>query len=176
VPIRPKTDAAVLFALLHVILHEQDWQQVCDIAFLQRFTNAPYLVGPDGYYLRDPASLKPLVWDTAANRAVPFDTPDVRQYGLAGPYRVSGVETGPDETRWVHQHMHCVPAFRLLKDHVEPYTPEWAATIADIPADTIRWIAREYLSNACVGATIEVEGEQLPHRQPVRPRRSLRRT
>jgi phenylacetyl-CoA:acceptor oxidoreductase len=164
VPIRPKTDAAVLFALLHVILHEEDWQQVCDVEFLQRFTNAPYLVGPNGYYLRDPQSLKPLVWDAVAARAVPFDTPAVQEYGLVGPYRVSGVETGPDETKWVHQHVHCAPALRLLKDHVEPYTPEWAATIADIPAHTIRGIAREYLSSACVGATIEVEGERLPHR------------
>ena len=46
VPIRPKTDAAFLYALLHRIVHERDWRGVCDVAFLEDSTNAPYLVGP----------------------------------------------------------------------------------------------------------------------------------
>ena len=54
VPIRPKTDAAVLFALLHVVLREHDWRAVCDVPFLERMTSSPYLVGPGGYYLRAP--------------------------------------------------------------------------------------------------------------------------
>ena len=48
VPVRPKTDAAVLFALLHVILREHDWRAVCDVPFLEHLTSSPYLVGPGG--------------------------------------------------------------------------------------------------------------------------------
>ena len=76
VPVRPKTDAAFLYALLHRIVHERGWREVCDVAFLEDSTNAPYLVGPNGYYLRDPASRKPLLWDVEAERAVPFDEMD----------------------------------------------------------------------------------------------------
>ncbi len=63
VPIRPKTDAAFLFALNNVILHEHDWRAVCDIPHLRDRTASPYLVGPKGFYLRHPYSGKPLCWD-----------------------------------------------------------------------------------------------------------------
>jgi phenylacetyl-CoA:acceptor oxidoreductase len=103
VPIRPKTDAAVLFAMLHVLLHEMSWQDVCDRPFLERLTNAPYLVGPHGYYLRDPTSLKPLVWDTQHGRAVPFDFPGITAYTLEGSHAViRSVEVGPDAQHWTH--------------------------------------------------------------------------
>ena len=52
VPIKPKTDAAFLFALIHVLLHEIPRERL-DVAFLARHTASPYLVGPHGYYLRD---------------------------------------------------------------------------------------------------------------------------
>ena len=67
VPIRPKTDAAFLYALVHVLLHEIPRERL-DVAFLARHTASPYLVGPGGYYLRDRATRKPLVWDTRARR------------------------------------------------------------------------------------------------------------
>jgi thiosulfate reductase / polysulfide reductase chain A len=38
--------------------------------------------------------------------------------------------------------------FDRLVPHVAPYTPEWAAEITEIPADTIRRIAREMASHA----------------------------
>jgi phenylacetyl-CoA:acceptor oxidoreductase len=164
VPIKPKTDAAVLFAILHVALHEHDWRQVCDVDFLGRMTNSPYLVGPRGYYMRDAESGKPLVWDTARGAAVPFDTPEVTAYALEGEFPVSGVEVGPDEARFVHETALARPAFQLLRDHVAPYTPEWAAGISDVPADVIRQVTREYLEHASVGETIEVEGVTLPFR------------
>jgi anaerobic selenocysteine-containing dehydrogenase len=36
-----------------------------------------------------------------------------------------------------------VPAFQLLQERVKPYTPEWAAGITGIPAETIRRLAHE---------------------------------
>ena len=77
VPIRPKTDAAFLFGLIHRILHERDWREVCDLPYLKHRTSSPYLVGPNGWYLRDAGSGKPLVWDLADGRAKPHDAADL---------------------------------------------------------------------------------------------------
>ena len=44
------------------------------------------------------------------------------------------------------------------------YTPEWALGECDIPADTIRQIADEYVAHACIGETVEIDGRTLPHR------------
>jgi phenylacetyl-CoA:acceptor oxidoreductase len=164
VPIKPKTDAAVLFSIIHATLHEHEWRRLCDVEFLSRMTNSPYLVGPHGYYMRDAESGKPLVWAAERGAAVPFDTPGVESYALEGEFSVSAIEVGPDEQRWAHEATPSRPAFQLLKDHVKPYTPEWAARISDVPADTIREITREYLEHASVGSTVEVEGVQLPLR------------
>ena len=44
------------------------------------------------------------------------------------------------------------------------HSPEWAARLCDVPAATIRRVANEYLKNACVGETIEIDGNVLPFR------------
>ena len=163
VPIRPKTDAAVLLALLYVVLHEHDWRAVCDVDFLERMTASAYLVGPGGYYLRDPRTEKPLVWDLDRERHVPFDDPRCARPALDGSYIAAGIEIGADGARRsVSERVR--PAFAHLLEHVRPYTPEWAAAIADVPAETIRRLGREYLGRARVGATIEVDGVTYPHR------------
>jgi phenylacetyl-CoA:acceptor oxidoreductase len=163
VPIRPKTDAAVLFAMLHVLLHETDWRTTLDVPFLERLTSAPYLVGPGGYYLRDPETAKPLVWDVDRERAVPFDDAHTRHVALDGSFIAAGVEMGPDAERRTVSHR-VRPAFVHLVEHVREYTPEWASGIADVPAATIRRLARTYLDHARVGATTDVEGQRYPHR------------
>jgi phenylacetyl-CoA:acceptor oxidoreductase len=163
VPVKPKTDAAVLFALMHSILLEHDWRVVCDVAFLERMTSSPYLVGPGGYYLRDPESGKPLVWDLDLGRPVPFDDPRCTRPAMEGGYIAAGVEIGADGVRRSVSDR-VKPAFQMLLEHVRPYTPEWAAGIADVSADTIRRIAGEYLDHSQVGATIEIDGITYPHR------------
>jgi phenylacetyl-CoA:acceptor oxidoreductase len=163
VPIRPKTDAAVLFAMLNVILCERDWRSVCDVPFLERMTSSPYLVGPGGYYLRDPRTTQPLVWDLDRERMVPFDDLRCRRPALDGDYIAAGVEIGADGARRsVTERVR--PAFAHLIEHVRGYTPEWAAGIADVPAETIRRFAGEYLAHARVGATVEIDGVTYPHR------------
>ena len=47
---------------------------------------------------------------------------------------------------------------------MKPYSPEWAQAICDVPAATIRRIAREYLDAARVGETIEIEAKTAAHR------------
>jgi phenylacetyl-CoA:acceptor oxidoreductase len=162
IPIKPKTDAAFLFAMLHVLLHEQSRRRL-DLPFLKHRTSSPYLVGPQGFFLRDPSSRKPLVIDAATSRAVPFDTQGVDP-ALEGRFSVDGIEIGPDEDLTRHTSVHASPAFSRLVDHVKGYSPEWAGPVCDVDPHTIRRIANEFLDHARVGETIDIEGETLPFR------------
>jgi phenylacetyl-CoA:acceptor oxidoreductase len=163
VPIKPKTDAAFLYAMLHRILMERNWEEVCDVPFLRDMTGSPYLVAPNGYYLRDPDGLKPLVWDTRQNIALPFDQAD-EHIAVAGEFNASGVELGADEDRWEHNGVTVKTAFQMLLEHLQPYTAEWAEKECGVPAATIRRIADEYLDHACIGETREIDGVTLPYR------------
>ena len=163
IPIKPKTDPAFLFAMIHVILHELDWQNRCDIPFLRDVTNSPYLIGPNGYYLRDPDSGKPLIWDKAKGLACPFDAPGA-QPQLAGTVQASGFELGADDERFEHREIVVKTALQVLMDHVRDYTPEWASAECDIPAAQVRSVAEQFIAHACVGETIEIEGKTLPFR------------
>ena len=162
IPIRPKTDAAFLYAMVHVLVHEHALDEL-DVPFLKRRTASPYLIGPNGFYLRDPASRKPLVWDLRTARAVAYDTPDIDP-ALTGTYPVDAVEVGADEQLWHHQGVEAIPAHAKLMAHVARRTPEWAADVCDVPAQTIRRIANEFLSHARIGATVEIAGRVLPLR------------
>lgn len=163
VPIKPKTDAACMFALIHVMLHEHPRERL-DLAFLREVTSSPYLVGPNGLYLRDPASLKPLLWDTRRDAAVPYDAPDIVPL-LEGSRRVpAAVEIGADDERWDHGEVDGETAFSKLVAHMRAYSPEWASAICDVPAAKIRRIAGEFLAEACIGQTIEIDGQVMPYR------------
>src|SRR3990170_623401 len=63
VPIRTGTDGALALSMCNVLVNELG---IYDGAYLQARTNAPYLIGPDQLYLRDPETAKPLVWDRPA--------------------------------------------------------------------------------------------------------------
>lgn len=162
VPIKPKTDAAFLYALIHVLLHEVERGKL-DIEFLARHTASPYLVGPNGYYLRDRATRKPLVWDGGANRAVPHDTPGITEV-LDGRYEADAIEIGPDDEVLAEGLLKGETAFSKLFAHMQPYSPEWAEGICDVKAATIRQVAMEYVDHACVGQTIEIDGQTMPYR------------
>lgn len=163
VPIKPKTDGAVLFAMIHVLVHEHALAEL-DVPFLKRRTAAPYLVGPNGYYLRDPTTGKPLLFDLKTGRAVPFDTPDTDP-ALEGNQRVeAAIEFGADDERWEHRGIDAPTAHEMLKHHVAKTTPEWAATISDVPAATTRRVANEFLAAAKIGQSHNVQGRELPFR------------
>jgi phenylacetyl-CoA:acceptor oxidoreductase len=163
IPIKPKTDPAFMFALIHVLLHEHPRERL-DIAFLRETTSSPYLVGPNGYYLRDPESLKPLLWDARSGTAVPFDTPAIDPL-LEGSVQVKrAVEVGADDELWEYESVAAETAFSKLVAHMRQYNPEWAARLCDVPAATIRRVAGDFLDNACVGQTIDIDGEPLPYR------------
>ena len=162
VPIRPKTDPAFMFGLIHVMLHEIEREKL-DLPFLKHLTSSPYLVAPNGYFLRDPESREPLVWDQASGKAVRHDTPNI-DILLDGTVTASGIEVGPDDQVWTHDTIETKTTFTALADHMAAYTPEWAAEICDVPADTVRRLAHEYLDHARIGETIEIDGMEMPLR------------
>ncbi len=146
-PIKPGTDCAFILAMINIILHEL---KVYDVPFLKEMTNSPYLVKPDGYWMRDKATEKVLVWDPIDQRAKTYDDTSIKDFALEGAFEIEGVKGKP--------------AFQLLKDHVRQYTPEWAASITDIAADKIRRITKEFADSARIGSTIDIEGVTLPYR------------
>jgi molybdopterin-containing oxidoreductase family molybdopterin binding subunit len=146
VPIRPGTDSALALALM------REWVAAgtYDRDFLRRYTNAPYLLGPDGRYARDPESGKPLLWDRVHGLARPFDEVAPDDSALEGAYSVGGVPVRP--------------AFESFREHLEPYTPDHVAAITTVPAATIRRMAAEMAAAAQIGQTTTLEGHTLPLR------------
>jgi anaerobic selenocysteine-containing dehydrogenase len=142
-PIRPGTDLALAQALTNVLVADG----TIDRDYLISFTNAPYLVGDDGLFVRDGDT--PLVWDERTGAAVAAGTRGATP-ALDGVYEVDGREVRT--------------AFEIFKDHIAERTPEWAAEICDIPAADIRSTARDMGSAASIGSTIELEGKTLPYR------------
>lgn len=146
IPIRPGSDLAFLLAMAHVMMHEG---LPYDAWFLKNRTNAPYLIGPDGNYLRDPATGKPMLWDPVERCAKTFDS-GFAEISLEGAYEVA--------------RRPCRTAFDLILEEFGAYTPEWAEPICTVPAKTIRRIAREFVENARIGSTIEIDGFTFPFR------------
>ena len=162
VPIKPKTDAAFLFALIHVLLHEVPRARL-DLPILTQRTSSPYLVGAHGYYLRERESRQPLVWDTASGSARVHDAPGIAE-ALEGRYEVDAIEIGPDGEVLADGRLEGRTAFTCLVEHMQQYSPEWAQRVCDVPAATMRRIGNEFIDHACVGQTTLVDGITMPYR------------
>ena len=163
IPIKTKTDNAVLYAMVHILLHETPLEKL-DVPFLKERTASPYLVGPNGFYLRDPETKKPLLWDTKTNKAVAHDEANTDP-ALVGCFTVdNAIEIGADEEIWTHQSVEADTGLEKAKQLVADHNPEWAAEISDVAADTIRRITNEFLAHAHIGETEEVDGRTLPFR------------
>ena len=148
-PIRPGTDAAFGLGLLNVLLNETG---LYDREFLAHRTNAPYLVGPDGRYVRD-ADGKPLVFDDDSGVAKAFDDPTIAAPALGGEWRIGGTTAKT--------------AFRLLCERAAEYPAERVEAITSVPAASVRRIAREFGEAAHIGSTITIDGVELPYRPAV---------
>lgn len=139
VPIKPGTDGALLLAISRELIE----QGLYDRDFLINYTNAAELVNVDedsedfGLFKRvemhyeegcfDPQNK--LWWDRELDVPMGTQTPGCNPY-LMGEFKLD------DGTK-------VKPSFQLLKERLEEYTPEWAAGITGIPADTIRRLAHE---------------------------------
>jgi len=152
VPIKPGTDGALLLALIHELIK----LGLYDRDFLIQCTNAAELVVTDeeaddfGLFKRfemhieegcfDPENK--LWWDIELDKEISTHTPGVDP-------RLIGEFTLEDGSQ-------VKPAFQLLKERVEDYTPEWAEGITGIPADTITRLAHE------MGVTARDQKIELP--------------
>jgi len=151
-PIKPGTDGALLLALINEIIH----QGLYDRDFLVRYSNAAELVNLDeasteyGMFVRfeippEEGCFEPqnkLWWDRELDKPISTHTEG------ADPYLL-GSFTLPDGTA-------VKPSFQLLKERVEKYTPEWAAGVTGIDAETIRRLAYE------MGVTARDQKIELP--------------
>src|SRR5210317_1049589 len=152
IAIKPGTDGALLLAIIHEIialgLYDRD--------FLLQYTNSPDLVNADpdsddfGLFLRSDKKIEEscidpdnkMWWDRHLERPVWSHADD------ADPHLMGEFE--------LEQGGKVKPAFQLLKERVEQFTPEWAAGITGIPAPTIRRLAHE------MGITARDEKIELP--------------
>jgi molybdopterin-containing oxidoreductase family molybdopterin binding subunit len=147
IAIKPGTDGAMALAMLNVMVNDLG---IYDREFLKNRTNAIYLIKPDGHYLRDEASGRPMVWDQAADTAKIFNAADLINPTLEGEFEIAGIKYRT--------------AFSVLKEHLKQFDTERASKITTVPANVIRRLAREFGEAARIGSTIEVDDHQLPYR------------
>ena len=149
VPIRPGSELAFALGMLNVMLYEVGLEKL-DLDFLKRRSNAPYLVGAGERFYRDPKTKKPMIWDPTDHRAKVFDDPSIKDFALEGQFQVGGQTVSP--------------AFALIKQGMQPYTPEWSEKLTTIRAATLRRVAKDFVAAAQVGSTIKLEGVEFPLR------------
>lgn len=157
IPIIPGTAGYFLLSMIHVIVNELN---VYDKEYLKNRTNATYLVGDDGLYLRSGDRLKdpvrglelgkPLVWDAKEQKAKPFDDPTLNEAALEGTFEISSQKYRS--------------TFQVLKEHVKAYTPEKGREITGISPETLRRLAKEWVEEAQIGKTITIDGIGYPYR------------
>jgi len=130
IPIRIGSDLYLALAMLRLII-ENDWM---DRDFVLRHTVAPLLVREDnGKFLqkKDLSRFNEqddyLVWDESIGKPVPANEAD--SPALSGHRRVSGIP--------------CRTAFDLLREMLQPYTPEFASTKTGLDAGQIIELARQ---------------------------------
>lgn len=142
-PIKPGTDLALALTLANLLIE----QGTIDSDYLTRYTNAPYLVGEDGYFAR--VDGKEQIWDEASGSARPAGAEGATP-ALEGEHVVGGKKAKP--------------AFHLFKEHVAQYTAVWASEVTGIPEVDIQRVARELGANAMIGSTVVRDGIEIPYR------------
>ena len=135
ISLRPGTDVALALSLLGEIFA----LGLQSSSFLRRYSNAPFLVREDtGRFLRQgdvtgARSNSYMVCDSRSRQVLPYDQVEISALAGRFPVHLFGGKT-----------VHCAPALQLLRDLVREYSPERAAEITGIPAQTIRDLAREF--------------------------------
>lgn len=157
--IKPGTDMAFFLAVANVLVEKG----FVDTEYLAKYTNAPFLVKEDGYFVTEKRTAivegdegeeevevdKAQVWDLVSGGAKDYDAPGAKA-ALESTYTVNRARVRT--------------AFEVFKEHVSQYTPEWAAEITGLTAAQIRQVAIEMGENALIGSTTVVDGVEIPHR------------
>ena len=116
VPIRPKTDAAFLYALIYVLLHEEPRSRL-DLEF--SIATPPRRI----------SSAR-----TATTCAIRYGQPIIAGSLEAKETHVA-LEIGPTATCSPKAGSKARTAFAKLLAHMKPYSPEWAQAICDARGD-----------------------------------------
>ncbi|MBI5948928.1 MAG: molybdopterin-dependent oxidoreductase [Chloroflexi bacterium] len=143
VPIRPETDAALALAMCKVIVDEG----LVDERFVVEQTDLPLLVDPvTKRFLRGSEMVEGgneeqfYAWDTRTGAAIPAPRGTLLWDGawpaIEGAYTVQAL-AGPRRVTTV---------FELMRQRLADYTPDRAATITGVNAETIRTLARKVAS------------------------------
>ncbi len=143
VPIHPGTDGLLALAMCYTTI-ENNW---VDWEFLKKFTDLNTLIREDnGQRLRASdigigSENEFLVWDENTDDffRLPTET-------LALPSDLKPAFRGKRQIKIGHEVVVATPVFQLIEDSImrDEYKPENVASLTDIPAETIRKIAREY--------------------------------
>ncbi len=147
IPILPGTDIAVFLSIANLIVNEIG---IYDKDFIKYKTNAPYLIGSDGLYIREETNKKPLVFDLSDQKIKVYNDPTLSNPAIEGEFIFNGIT--------------CKPAFSILKEHLKQYTPDWASKISSVPTEKIRTLAKELVTEARIGSTIKIKGVEIPYR------------
>lgn len=159
-PVNPGTDGALALAMCHVLIEEErvDWE------FLRTFTDCATLVRSDNGHRLRAADLglgvenEFVVWDEGNRKfyVLPVDT-------LQLPEDVRPAFRGSRNVQINGKSVRVTPVFQMLEDIImrDEYRPENVAKITDIPAETIRQVAREY---ATTKPAIVIIGMGINHR------------
>lgn len=131
VPIHPGTDGALAFGMMVALLEEE----LVDEGFLREQTVAPLLVRDDnGAYLRlsdigraEAGSAEDGILVAAADGTYGLPS-DISEPVLNGSFTVEGISV--------------TTAYDLLLERIHQWTVDSASAVCDVPADTIRELAR----------------------------------
>ncbi len=147
IPIKPGTDVAFALAMMNVILQKK----LYDVEFLTKHSNMPFLVTeqggmvmplmesggamgmPKAFYVYDELSqsIKQIPGFPANNNLVDIEGNPVKP-ALEAPAGLQ--QNGAGVTT----------LFQVVLKQAAQYTPAWAASITDVPAETIERIATEF--------------------------------
>ncbi len=132
IPIIPGTDAALLLSMIHVIIQEK----LYDEAWVKKYTNAPFLIKPDG----TPLTGKDIGRDTADYIVYDLEAKDFASFKAAKNPALEWEGEAPNVGK-------VKTAFLLLKERAAQYPPEDVEKITGVPAETIRRLAREFAAS-----------------------------
>ncbi|WP_028305495.1 molybdopterin-dependent oxidoreductase [Desulfitobacterium sp. PCE1] len=146
--LRPSTDHALALAWLHQIVKNK-WY---DADFLQKWTNAVFLLTKDGKKMirasevADSGELEDfVVWNNKTGATALWCSDENRYYdgdnveaSLSGEYNVT-FKDGKTAA--------CITAFDAIVEMLHEYTPDWAAEITGLRASQIEATAEVYATN-----------------------------
>jgi len=135
IPIIPGTDPAFVLSLINVVIEEG----LYDSRFLQKYTNAPFLIKQDGKPLTE-ADLKDggsptlyMVYDSLTSSLAPYNKASQPALSYEATVTLKDGSTVNVKT-----------AFQMLRERASQYSPSDASKITGVDPDTIRRIAREF--------------------------------